>query len=240
MTTMQAAICEDRSEDYETLQQIISRYSVPVHCTVFHSAEEFLDDFTVGKYDLIFMDIFMHGMTGVDAVSRIREIDENIPVAFVTTSTEFTLTGYRLDVLKYIEKPAAEKAVFGFLELASLKKETSPQFILKINGTEIKVPFEQILFAEQKGHNLLINLADERILQANERLDTVMPEFTGQGFFRCHKSYLVNPAYIASLDEELMVYHMSNGANVHIRREYLSEARKFYETYLFSKARERV
>ena len=57
------------------------------HCTQFGSSEELLEAFRPGKFDLLLMDIYMDGMTGVEAVQKIREMDDAIPIAFTTTST---------------------------------------------------------------------------------------------------------------------------------------------------------
>lgn len=238
MEVLRVAVCEDSPEEQNKLLALIEKSGVSAHCTAFASGEDFLANYQAGKYNLIFMDIYMGGISGVETVAAIRRVDENVPVAFATTSTEHTLEGYRLGVLKYIEKPVKEKAVRELLEFARLKQENTPRLNLKIDGRDLGVPFERILYAEQKAHNLILYLTGGEVLQAIERLDIVEPQFEGQGFFRCHKSYLVNLVYIRNFDRRLMVFNMKEGNNVHIRRESLSNARKAYENYLFGKARE--
>ena len=179
----------------------------------------------------------MGGITGVETVAAIRQLDENVPIAFATTSTEHTLESYRLDVLKYIEKPVTEKAVRSLLELASLKKENRPHLMLRSDGGEVKLPLERILCVEQRGHELLFSLTGGETLRTPEKLDALEGTLAGHDFYRCHKSYLVNLAYIESLDRELMVFEMKEGKPVHIRRESLGDARKAYESYLFGRAR---
>lgn len=238
METLQVAVCEDIPEERNKLLSLIEQSGVSAHCTVFPSGEEFLADYQAGKYDLIFMDIYMDGITGVETVAAIRRVDENVPVAFATTSTEHTLESYRLDVLKYIEKPVKEKAVRELLQFARMKKGSKPRLVLRVGGKEVGIPFERILYAEQQLHNLILYLTGGETVHATERLDLIEPRFHGQNFFRCHKSYLVNLSYIESLDRELMVFHMKDGENVHINRQSLCAARNAYEAYLFSKARE--
>lgn len=237
MEDLQIAVCEDLLEEQQRLLTQIQKSGIPASCTTFESGEAFLQDYRIGKYDLIFMDIYMVGITGIETVTAIREIDEAVPIAFVTTSTDHTLESYRLEALKYIEKPVKEKAVVELLRMAQLKKENTPRLILKIGGKDCSVAFERILYAEQKAHSLCLFLTGGEVLQVNEKLENVENQFLSQPFFRCHKSYLVNLSYVKALDSELMVFAMKEGKNVHIRRESMGKARKAFEAYLFEKAR---
>ena len=121
MNTLNVAICEDNRLELTYLLNIINESTIPTTCTTFNSGEDFIKDYEVGVYDLIYMDIYMKGMTGIDTIKTIREVDPNVLVAFTTTSLDFTLESYRLDAIKYIEKPVSKKAVTDLLELALLK-----------------------------------------------------------------------------------------------------------------------
>lgn len=233
MENLQIAVCEDNIEEQNSLLYILENSGFPVKITIFNCGEDLLADYSKGKFDLIFMDIYMSGISGVETVTEIRKIDENVPIAFTTTSTDHTLESYRLNALKYIEKPVKEGAVHDLLELAQLKKKNVPHLIVKIKGKDTSIPFERILYAEQKSHTLYLFLTGNEVIKANEKLDNVEAQFEGHSFFRCHKSYLVNFSYVKNLDKELMVFKMKEGKNVHIRRESMTIVRKAFETYLF-------
>lgn len=232
MEHLKIAVCEDSLEDQNSLVHILENSGFPVNITIFNCGEDLLTDYSEGKFDLIFMDIYMSGISGVETVTEIRKMDENIPIAFTTTSTDHTLESYRLNALKYIEKPVKEKAVHELLELAQLRKKNAPHLIVKIKGKNTSIPFESILYAEQKSHTLFLFLTGNEIIKVNEKLDNIETQFEGHPFFRCHKSYLVNFSYVKNLDSELMVFKMKEGKNVHIRRESMAIARKAFETYL--------
>ena len=117
MEPLTLAICDDLPEEREKLLRLLELSPIPAVCAQFGSSEELLSAFRPGKFDLLLMDIYMDGMTGVEAVQRIRELDERIPIAFTTTSTEHALEGYRLSVLKYLEKPVRQKDVNDLLRL---------------------------------------------------------------------------------------------------------------------------
>lgn len=237
MEPLHIAVCEDSVEEQKNLLAILERSEIPIETAVFSNGEDFLKVYQPGKYDLLFMDIYMGGMTGVEVVTEIRKTDETLVVAFITASTEHTLESYRLKVLQYIEKPLKEKAVLELLAFAKLKRKDAPRLLLKIGVKEVSLPFDQILYAEQKNHTLYLNLTGGEILKANTKLDTIEPQFTGQPFFRCHKSYLVNLCHVVELDKCLRVFVMKEGATVYIRRESLAKAKKAFADYLFSATR---
>ena len=96
------AICDDQTEEREKLLLLVEQAPIQTESALFASSEDLLEAFKPGIFDFLLMDIYMDGMTGVEAVQKIRKIDAEIPVAFTTTSTEHALESYRLSVLKYI------------------------------------------------------------------------------------------------------------------------------------------
>lgn len=237
MEPLQIAICEDSVEERNKLLAILKQSKIENQAAAFPCGEAFLRTFQPGKYDLVLMDIFMDGMTGVDAVTALRKRDADVPVAFITTSTDYALESYRLDALKYIEKPVKVKAITELLRIAQMKKDDAPRLRLRVRGQDEDIPFAKILYVEQRDHTLLFRLSGGETEKVTDRLDNLAPQFAGQPFFRCHKSYLVNLAQVRALDRELMVFVMKEGGNVHIRRESLGAARRAFEAYLFAAVR---
>ncbi|MBQ7682689.1 MAG: response regulator, partial [Oscillibacter sp.] len=75
METLLIAVCEDDPDEYQELLSILQCVDIPTSCERFADGAEFLNGFYPGKYDLVLMDIYMDGLSGVDAVSRLREQD---------------------------------------------------------------------------------------------------------------------------------------------------------------------
>lgn len=237
MESLKIAICEDTHSEEEKLLALLNKSNIPTNCTVFHSGEVLLENYAVGLFDLLLMDIYMGGMTGVEAVSKIREMDEEIPIAFITTSTEHTLESYRLSALKYIEKPFKEKDIEEILKLAQMKKTNVPSLLVQKNREEQKIPFSQILYLEQQTHQVTIYLKNGDTVQIYEKLSALLPQLEGQAFFSPHKSFSVHLSYVRFIDTELKCFVMQNGKNVPIRRESMGKAKKAFEAFLFHKTR---
>ena len=233
MEQLRIGICEDNREDR---LRLIGRIRQEPGCHALEeagSAEEMLRTYYPGKYDLLLLDIYMEGMTGIEALTKIRTIDSGVEAAIVTTSEDFTLESYRLHAIRYLEKPVQKKELEDLLRFCIMKQEAEPHFMIESDGRVIRIPFGLIDYIEQRGRMLVICRSDGDPLTVTGRLDEIEPQFPAKAFFRCHKSYLVNLARIRRLDRELMTFVMEDGSQVHIRRQSLPAARRAYENWLF-------
>jgi len=89
---MLVAVCEDLQKDALQVIEMLERYrtekQLDLEARVFDSAEELLDAFEPGAFQIVFMDVLLGGLTGVEAVRKIRSRDEDCAVIFITTSRE--------------------------------------------------------------------------------------------------------------------------------------------------------
>ena len=237
MEPIRVAICDDLPGERDTLLDLLNRSPVETKSTLFGSGEELLEAFRPGKFDLLLMDIYMDGMTGVEAVQKIREMDESIPIAFTTTSTEHTLESYRLSVLKYLEKPVQQKEIDDLLRLVKLQKDSAPRLAIQQNGKTQKLPLSELMVLEQQGHHVVLSLKGGSTIQLYGKLSDLLPQLEGQPFFCPHKSYCVNLAFVRRINEEYQCYKMSDGKNVPISRTNRAKAKRAWEDFLFAQTR---
>ena len=95
---MNIAIIDDISTDAEALKNIAVSYfekkQIRAEICHFFSAEEFFEDYQPGKFQILFLDIYMDGMTGMEAARRIRRQSDSCILVFVTTSSDFAVESY--------------------------------------------------------------------------------------------------------------------------------------------------
>ena len=106
---LRCAIVEDSPRELEHLKECLARYSaerdIPLETTAFGDAASFLEHYRA-DYDIVFMDIELPGINGMEAAHRLREIDQQVILIFVTNMAQFAVKGYEVDALDYIIKPA--------------------------------------------------------------------------------------------------------------------------------------
>ena len=202
------------------------------------SSEELLEAFRPGGFELLLMDIYMDGMTGVEAVRKIREMDETIPIAFTTTSTEHTLESYRLSVLKYLEKPVRQKDINDLLHLVKLQRDSAPRLAIRQNGETQKIPLSELFYLEQKAHHVFLYRRDGGTLQLYGKLSEPAAPAGGAALFS------------APTKATASIWPLSGGStrnisatrwrmkkNVPISRSNRSKAKRAYEDFLFARTR---
>ena len=235
---LRIAICEDSPADAQRLAGILKKSAIANEPTLFCCGEDLWQVYQPHSFDLLLADIYMTGMTGIELVTRIRSVDTEIPVAFVTTSPDHTLESYRLSALKYIEKPYQEQDVAEILRLAQITRNNAPALCVSKNRQEMHIRLTRILYLEQNRHSVLIHLRDGSTEEVYDRLDHLLTQLEGQPFFCPHKSYAVNLTYVRSIDRELRCFVMEDQQNVAIRRESMGSAKKALEEFLFSTSKE--
>ncbi|MDI9497692.1 MAG: LytTR family DNA-binding domain-containing protein [Bacillota bacterium] len=237
-TPIQIAVCEDVPGDVERLLHCIDESGLPVACRVFTDCAALLADFAPGKYDLIFLDIYMNDVQqGVNAAASIRELDALVTLAFTTVSQEHALESYRLKVFAYLEKPVQARDVREVLEHAGDRRRNVPTVQLLIQGKYQDIPLQSILYFECKNHAVFVNtltgvLRTSQTVKLGD-IEPLLPDC----FFRCHNSYIANLRYVKELDRELKLFRMQNDDPVYIRRQSLGRALRAYEQQLFALAR---
>ena len=237
-TPLKIAVYEDSPTDAALLIRCILESGIPAEYEAFSSGDALLASFSAGRYDLIFLDIYMGDVQqGVDIAAKIRETDTSVTLAFTTTSKEHALESYRLKAYAYLEKPVQPSDVGEVLEQALNKRRNAPAVNLLIEGEHRDIPLDSILYFEQKNQAVLVNTLTETLRTSQtvklKDIEALLPE----GFFRCHHSYIVNHRYVKGEDQELRMFLMQNGDKVYIRRQDMKKAERAYEDSLFHRAR---
>lgn len=161
----------------------------------YESATEFSKHVGDNPIDLIFLDVEMPGMTGVDFVKAYRNIPQ---VIFVTSNTDYAFDAYQYDVTDYIEKPidytrfkhAVEKASRIKQNLFSDKTESNKVY-LKSGSQLIHVDIDSIDFVEALGDYIKIFTSNGRHTLLST-MKSIQSKLEPYGFMRVHKSYIVN------------------------------------------------
>jgi DNA-binding LytR/AlgR family response regulator len=149
-----------------------------------------------GKLDLIFLDIEMDGLDGMETAKRLRETDGNLQIVFLTGHSEYVFSGYAVGALDYLMKPPVAHKVDDILTraLSALHKGSPDDFICKNSEGMFRVPKASILFFTSE-KRVVTCVTSIREYAFYAKLDDVERE-AGKNFVRIHQRYLVNAANV--------------------------------------------
>ena len=237
---MRIAICDDLEADRASLRAALN--SIPA---LFAGTATEVREYVSGEallmetedngavFDLIFLDIYMGGITGMDTAKELRQLGASAPVIFLTTSPDFAVESYEVNAAGYLLKPIQLEKLSALIShlLTSVER---PRVCIQSGRRRRYVFLDDILFAESDNHSLAIHLSGGEILPCSEKLSDLAARLDGR-FLRCHQSYLVNMAHVADVVEDFI---LKDGRRVPIRtmerREIADAYYRFFVTHTLS------
>ena len=118
--TISILVCDDLQEERRNLTQMLRHYeaagSVELNLETAADGTELLAMWKPGRWDIIFLDIYMPQLNGVDTARRLRKLDDRCEIVFATTSREHGMEGYELHAMDYLTKPFTQQDVDGVMD----------------------------------------------------------------------------------------------------------------------------
>ncbi len=201
---IQIAIVEDDSRYAEQLKEYLQKYGEEagerISVTWFSDGEDIVTDYKAG-YDIILMDIEMKFLDGMSAAEKIREIDTETVIIFITNMPQYAIQGYKVDALDYVLKPISYFAFTQRIEraLGRLKKREKKYLTISFRSGFIKVDISKICYVEVQNHDLIYHTAEKNYITKGtmkDAEDALAESLADQTFFRCNRCYLVNLEYV--------------------------------------------
>ena len=200
------AIVEDETQYSELLQDYLERFGaekgVAVAARHFSNAVYFLEKYRP-DYDIVFMDIQMPYLNGMDAAHRLRELDSGVLLIFITHMGQYAIQGYSVDAFDYVLKPVSYPD-FSLKMSRALRRIGAPkdseQLVIDAIDGKVRVPVSEIRYIESMNHHLLYHVGKpETVYTQYGSMNAVKEKLLPFGFARAHNSYLVNLRYVQKI-----------------------------------------
>lgn len=229
---MRAAIVDDDSNMRATLHTYLDRYAAetqtPISAEEFDCGDAFLEKYRP-EYDVLFFDVDMPGTDGLETARRLRCVDEQVNIIFVTNMAQYAICGYEVEALDYILKPLSYYDFALKLQKAMRRSMRRTSHALSVDTPEgiCRVQTRDICYIEVLGHYLIYHTEDREI-RARGRMEEVAQALEPYGFVRIHKSYLINLHYLQVLKPTMVTLPT---ASLPVGRAYKSLLMQAYLKY---------
>ncbi len=233
------ALCDDETWELDKTESMLKCFSdmrgeLELSIKKFESADDLLRMVVENEYspDILFMDIFMPGKLGIDAVKELRKMGNSCMAIFLTTSSDYALEAFSVDADQYLLKPVVEKELFRVLDRLLDKIRKKKKYLaFRIDNRLHRVALHDIVFFEAQkkcqhvyladGASYILRLTMARIFDMLSNY----PEFVKVGI-----SYIVNLEHVDSLDSREI--HMDNGGKIFLPRgSYHPLMEKYFNYY---------
>ncbi|WP_180272630.1 LytR/AlgR family response regulator transcription factor [Konateibacter massiliensis] len=200
---MKIAIIDDQIDDSSYLEKCLKKYmdeqNLPYSVQVFSSALSFLDSFSA-NYQLLIFDIDMPELNGIDAAKRVRQIDSDVPLMFITNMPQYAVDGYSVDAIDYVLKPISYSDFRLKIQKAMryVKQETNCRLGLNTIDGYVCIMSSEIYYIESQLHYLIFHTS-KGTFKTRNTLNEIEKKLASFYFSRSSVSYLINLKYMDSI-----------------------------------------
>ena len=225
------AIVDDQPQEREMLRQdLLVRVPAGTSIACFDSSEAFLSGFAPGDDSLIFLDICMDGMNGIEAAQRVRQRSARCLIVFLTSSKEYAFDAFPIHPFDYLVKPYRTDRLEHVLAGASrLMEETEPQVEIRLPRQTVRLPHGQIAAVASHGHTLEVFTVSGVCLKSSQTFAELETALQGdERFLPCNRGVLINMDEALKLESDSII--LTNGMRFPLRqRNRLDLIKRFSE-----------
>ncbi|MBE6009026.1 MAG: response regulator transcription factor [Lachnospiraceae bacterium] len=239
---MKIAVCDNSSIYRELIADILNMYFsnnfnyrfISHEIIKFDSSAALIYDFEEGSiFDIIFIDVYMKKLSGIETARRLRQKGYKGAIILISETAKYAVEGYEVEACRYMIKP------FGYEEIASVMDKLvsaieDDTFVIHKRNEIIRLPYSDIVYVDSSNTRCFVHSMDNERYVVYKRLDEIEKELNDKRFLRSHKSYLVNMSHVCSMDK---CFHLTNGDVALIRQRGLKDIRKEYIGFLDSQGK---
>lgn len=226
------AVCDDNvmecSRIAKKIREILAEMKASCTIRQFYSGRELLR--SPETFDIIFLDIIMGDMDGMRTAQTIRERAYDKILVFISSSREYVFDAYEVEAFQYLLKPVEEEKLRRVLQKAVRKMESHSQdfIIISRERQKRKLFLDDIYYFEIRGRLIDVHGAGG-VFSYYGQIGVLEKDLKGKGFFRCHKSYLVNLKYVDVYNRQELVLDHGERLGIAKRRyeEFCQEILKY-------------
>ena len=189
------AICDDEKHMSDHIRAMASDFfrkkNSEIRLRTFLSGEDLLN--YDGQIDILFLDIQMDGMDGLETARKLRAGKFRGFLIFITVLKEMVFQSFEVQAYDYLVKPVDEKQFEKTMErlFASMQNVDEDSLLVQQGYERRIVPKDEIVFCEVIDRKIYLNLASGEVVDYYERIENLETKLDSY-FFRCHRSYLIN------------------------------------------------
>ncbi|MBQ4218858.1 MAG: response regulator transcription factor [Butyrivibrio sp.] len=200
-------IVEDESDQADLLRNYIQTYgnknNQQFNITHFSDGIDLVDEYRA-QFDIILLDIQMKHLDGMVAAEKIRKVDADVVIIFITSTVRYAVQGYAVDALGYVLKPVPYLQFEQLFDKAISRVMTKKEKLyirVSVDERQLKLDCDNIYYIESQRNNVCIHCADEDYITAGP-LKKFEEMLSGHGFSKCHNAYIVNLSYVEGVRKE--------------------------------------
>jgi len=205
---MKIAVVDDNTEDAEKLRQYIERYALEnklkSEVFLYSNGLDFIDDLK-RNFDIVFMDIEMPHMDGIETATYMRKTDDTTVLVFITNLAQYAIHGYEVNAIEFMVKPVG---YYNFSDkmakaLKFARRSAEKSILLKQDDAITKIKLSDIFYLEKDKNYILFHTAKGDFRERGSMTE-MEEKLAGTGFSKCISGCMVNLGYVTKLEKDIV------------------------------------
>ena len=238
MIRLNIAICDDERAALELLRPSVygalKARDVDSAIEIFSRPRDLLAHMEKVSFDLLFLDIEMPGMTGLELAQRLRREGSLVDIIYISNREDLVFDALRTNPRGFIRKTRLIQDVSGVIDtyLAYRQQNDQPKtMIIKERDQVIHIPLEKLQYIEGSGKAQIAHIAGkDQPMELHKSMQELEEELTGLGFLRIHKGYLLNYRFIRRIGDNEVT--LTSGEKLPVSRRKYQEIRDAYMEWM--------
>lgn len=230
---LKIAICDDEINVLNKTKNIIENYTkFSIEIYTYESGEDLISNYI--DFDIIFLDIDMKGINGIEAAKRIREKDKLVKIIYVTNYTDYTSSAFSVHAFGYIVKPVQKNQIYHHLDEAISYMQEEVSEVLEFNTTEgiVRIDLKDIYYFEYKLRKVIMKVNDYSYI-IREKISDIGNKMEKYNFVMPHKSFSINLYNVKSVKGYDI--HMMDGSIIPLSQKKSTQFRQSLNIYISNK-----
>ena len=230
-------ICEDDKYFSSQLEKIITIkfFQNNIDCIVecYNSGEDLLNEISNrdDRYDIIFFDIDLPGLNGIETARKIREKDSNCLLIFVTSLNEKVYEALDLTIFHFIRKNHFQKEVDQVLDSLINKLDyLLEKYLFSVGNENIYLQIQDIIYLEVSNRHVIIHTAEKEYISNYRTLKEIPFNLMDNHFFEIYRGVVINLNHVEDLVDDKVI--TSHKKTLYIARRRLSDFKEEFYKYI--------
>jgi len=199
---MKIAICDDEQIFRDTLYKKLVKYNKTFEIKEFRTGRELIDSRI--KFDIIFLDIEMPELNGMDTAKKLRKLSVGSIIIFLTSHIEYIQDAFKVKAFRFLSKPVQEDALNEALEEAEKEIVGQEKIVINQKGKIFELSVPDVMYFEAFGDGTYVYDNKDNVYECTVALKEWDKRLEGMPFFKIHKSYIVSMMYVSSINNNVL------------------------------------
>ena len=228
------AVCDDEAIDrrciVDSTQEILTKEGLDCVIDAYSNGADLFAAIQKGvRFHILLLDVMMEQMDGMDLAAALRKLGNDTAIIFISSNREMAMRGYEVEAMRYLGKPINQERLREALLFCCRKQFEQKEILLPTANGDSRVSPSDIIYAEvrERGARLVLREGQMEVNLKISELESMLP---ARQFVLCHRSILVNLAFVQSL--RYCELELKTGHFLPVSRLRQTELRKKLVRYL--------